>query len=358
MKRTTILFVGLALASLSFHSNQAFAQQLHAFVVVDSDDDRIGDSVATDGINLVQLFQRGLEERSYTDYVLSGEQVTADNIIRTVKNAKIKPEDSVLFYYSGHGAFDRNTQDHYLTLNHSDPLARTAVRNAILAQSPKLAVLMTDCCAGVVSLPMAPDAGMGMGAGGEAKAIEYPVLRELFFNTQGLVDITSSRPGQVSLGLGDGGLFTNAVLNTIEANTHVTMNWYDLFTKSRALASAEYEFADGDYRSRHSKGMADKQSTQTAWTFEKMYGVNPNNQRLGLFMDLNQAGVITQVTQGSVAQVAGLEAGDRILSVNGNSFETTAEAIKMVGNSKREMQVVVQCVRTGKHFRFNLKLPY
>ena len=153
-------------------------------------------------------------------------------------------------------------------------------------------------------------------------------------------------------------MFTNAVLETLESNSHVTMNWYELFTQSRSSASRSFEIGDQSYRAKHHKGIAEEQGTQTAWTFETMYGVNPNDQRLGLFMDLQQAGVITKVTQGSVAQAAGLEVGDRILSVNGNSFKTTAEAIKMVGNSKREMKVVVQCVQTGKHFQFNLELPY
>ena len=357
MKRSSILYCCLVFIALSFLSSQAFGQHLHAFIVVDSDDKRIGNSVAIDGLNLTGLLQRGLAEDSFTTYVLSGKQVTAGEIVETMRNATIKQEDSVLFFYSGHGAFDRNTQGHFLTLNHSAPLARSTVKNAILAHNPNLTVMITDCCASIVDLPLPEPPGGGAGlAGGRFNG--YPILRELFFNTNGLVDITSSRPGQVSLGLGNGGLFTNALLNTIETNTHVSMNWYDLFTKSRARASAEYESADSDHRARHSKGMADKQSTQTAWTFESMYGVDPNNQRLGLFMDLNQAGVITRVAQGSVAQVAGLEAGDKILSVNGNSFETTAGAIKMVGNSKRDMRLVVQCVRTGNHFQFDLKLPY
>ena len=361
MKLVNILYFGLAIAVLSFLSNSTHAQHLHAFIVVDTDDDRIGDSVGTDGINLYELLDRGLDESSYTDYVLTGIQVTPDNILRTLKDAKIKPEDSVLFYYSGHGAFDRNTQDHYLTLGNNKVLARSKVRQAVFKHNPKLAVFISDCCANMVRLPTtdAPDAGAGgLAAGMAMRTTEYPVLRHLFFNTKGLVDITSSRPGQISVGFEDGGLFTNAVLSTIEENSHKAMNWFELFTQSRARTSEGYEISDGIYRSGFSKGMADGQNTQTAWTFQTMYGVNPNNQRLGLFMDLEQAGVITKVNQGSVAQVAGLEAGDRIQTINGNSFNTTAEALKMVGNSKRDLRLVVQCVRTGKYFQFNLKLPY
>ena len=100
MKRASILYCCLVFIALSFLSSQAFGQHLHAFIVVDSDDKRIGNSVAIDGLNLTELLQRGLAEDSFTTYVLSGKQVTAGEIVETMRNATIKPEDSVLFFYS------------------------------------------------------------------------------------------------------------------------------------------------------------------------------------------------------------------------------------------------------------------
>ena len=337
--------------------SESFGQHLHAFVVADTNDQKIGNSVATDAANLTALLEEGMEVGSLTLHQISGDAVTSKNIVQSIQNAGIAPQDSVLFYYSGHAAFDKNSENHYFTLQGRDRLKRLDVRNAISRYSPKLTVLLTDCCASVV--PLEEDFGAGAGvAGMGVRSSGYPLMRELFFNTRGLIDITSSRPGQYSVGRVDGGIFTNALIKTIEDNSHTTLNWYDIFVKSRSEASANFEAEDGDYRAKHNKGIADDQGTQTAWTFETMYGHNPNDHRMGMSMDLNQAGLITQVIPGSVAQLAGLETGDRILSVNGETIATTTEAIKLVTNSSSKISVVVQCVRTGNHYKFTLKLPY
>ena len=358
MKRFPLLYIVLAFVGSAIQNGTVHAQRLHAFLVVDSDDSKIGESVATDGRNVFSMLDNGLPDEKCVVYILASRQVTSKNIIRTIRNAQIDSTDSVLFYYSGHGSFDGVTGNHQFTLDHSDRLSRRDVKNELQRHHPKLAVVLSDCCAGIVNSPT-PTRSADPSSRLKTRQEMSKALEDLFFNTSGVVDITSSRPGQVSVGLdSSGGLFTTAIVDAIEANANSRMDWKTLFSEARLRTSKAYESVHKLRKALSQKGIGDHQETQTAWSFGTMSGVNPNNQRLGAYLDLNHSGIVVKVNHGSVAQRYGLEQGDKILSVNGQSIHSTREAIDLIGDSSLNMSLVVRCVRTGNHYKIPLKLPY
>ena len=357
MKRFLLLYIALVFVGSAIQNGTVHAQRLHAFVVVDSDDSKIGESVAADGHNIFSMLDNGLPDEKCVIYTLASRQVTSKNIIQTIRNAQIDPADSVLFYYSGHGSFDGVTGDHQFTLDRSDRLSRRDVKNELQRHHPKFAVMISDCCAGIEKVPV-PTRSADPSSGLKTRQKMNKALENLFFNTRGMADITSSRPGQVSVGLESGGLFTTAIIDTIKAHADSRLEWETLFSEARLRTSKAYESVKEFRKAQSQKGIGDHQETQTAWSFGKMSGVNPNNQRLGAYLDLNHSGIVVKVNPGSVAQRYGLEQGDKILSVNGKTIHSPREAIDLIGDSSLDMELVVRCVRTGNHYKIPIKLPY
>jgi hypothetical protein len=166
---------------------------------------------------------------------LAGADVNAATITQTLQQVEIAPSDSVLFYYSGHGGFSP-TQGHYLAVSNGQKLYRSSLERAITTPyRPKFWAMITDCCASAPQSVGAPAAA--------ASPASKTLLTELFLNTQGRVDITSSRPQQVSVGGFSGGLFTNSLCEVLRENSHQRLSWNAVFRAARASASRIFEEA-------------------------------------------------------------------------------------------------------------------
>ena len=348
-----LLILPIALVLCASHAQ---AQHLHAVFVVACDDASIGKSVWVDGQNMINWIQTGLSANRYTIHVVEGEAASPKNVISKIKNLPIKREDAVLFYYSGHGAFDNQTGTHYFQFsNSSNVLQRSTVKNAIRSLAPRLTVMISDCCASILPLrrddfnPESANASGGQGV--------TPIVSQLFFNTRGVVDITSSRPGQYSVGYPDGGVLTNAFLSVVQDYRYETPKWDEVFARTRWRASSAFEHKNADKRLRN-KGLSNKQFTQTAWSFEPMYDGDPNIGRLGVFIDQNDSGKISFVQPGSAARSIGLAVGDRITSINGVGNLTTDQIVDRVNNSSQNLTLTVVCIRTKNHYRMTAKLPF
>ena len=105
---------------------------------------------------------------------------------------------TLVFAFAGHGGVDRG--GHFITLA-DGPLHRDDLRRAILRKTPRLAVLVTDCCAnhlpGEVELPKAQ--------------VKWKVLRGLLGRHRGLVDLNAAELGESAWGDAGGGVFTRTL---------------------------------------------------------------------------------------------------------------------------------------------------
>lgn len=195
--------------------------RFHLLIVADTNDPSIGESVKAD-LNWVEdIFRGNVPAAQLRVATLSENRVTPQQILAAAGGLAVRPkEDVAVFYYSGHGAFDRRADEHVL-LPGRQRLLRKEVRAALERLRPRLAVLMTDTCSvflpSPVPTPMLPPAER-----------VSPLFRALFLQPTGLIDISCTRPGEVARGDSNGGYFTWALWQFVEHNQQRSSTWSEL----------------------------------------------------------------------------------------------------------------------------------
>ena len=158
--------------------------------------------------------------RNVSIQVIPQDHITPGGLVDYFNNlADVRPNDVLIYYYAGHGATDPKI-GHFFQTSGGD-LPRSALRAAILRHRPRLAVMLTDCCSSAARfqpprrLP-APRPGAAAPPPGVSKLMQC-----LFFEHQGLVDITGAtydaRTGKGEFGWygPQGGVFTSALADAL-----------------------------------------------------------------------------------------------------------------------------------------------
>jgi hypothetical protein len=161
------------------------------------------------------LRKQGLRGR-YTLDVLSGPRLTPDTVLNYYRNLRSAPDEALVFFGNAHGGTNPQ-RGLYISLS-KRALFRSELKRAMLRKNPRLAVILTDTCAGLPGRPArnakagkprrsrAPRQGSGNGR----------AIRQLFFQHRGVVEINAARTGYSSWGnprIGD--YFTRALGNLI-----------------------------------------------------------------------------------------------------------------------------------------------
>jgi hypothetical protein len=230
---------GLFGPATAFAREAAEATRVRILVVVDDDGPGAEENgFAGDHRAIKQLIQttfRDLRlEGRYTLDVLAGKDAQAAKVLAYYRDLKSTPDEALLCYYSGHGGADP-VNGHFLDLD-DRPLVRSELRAAMLAKKPRLAVLLTDCCAeyengrrrdgapgrergermlvvGQYGLPLA-----GTGPRLDRQAAPGETLRQLLFYPRGVVDITACQVGRQAFSSKHvGGFFTLSLVALLQA---------------------------------------------------------------------------------------------------------------------------------------------
>jgi hypothetical protein len=176
--------------------------------------------------------------------ILKGGEVSPRAVVDAIRGFPIGPNDTLLFYYSGHGATFEG-RGHVLTMSHGN-LLRSDLRAVVAQRRARLSVLLTDCCSSLVKPQKEPPM-----AGAQApQARVSPILRCLLLQHQGVVDLTSSSLGEASWSRqGTGGLFTSALssamgswdVDEFDTNKDGFATWTEVFDYVRHETQASYQ---------------------------------------------------------------------------------------------------------------------
>ncbi|MCA9054118.1 MAG: hypothetical protein KDA75_09795 [Planctomycetaceae bacterium] len=198
------------------------APTIHLVIVADTLDRSIGDSVQVDVDMVEEVFRGNVPERQLNIHKLTGNEANVDVWLARIREIKPAAEDALVVYYSGHGAYER--QSGHLFAPRGRTVPRAQIVAAIKEQGVRLGVLIGDCCSTLIEVPI-PIPFL--------PPVEEvtPLFDELLIKPRGFVDISATRPGETAMGTAGGGVFTVAFHLLCIQHSQERLHWGDLLLK-------------------------------------------------------------------------------------------------------------------------------
>jgi hypothetical protein len=173
--------------------------RVHVIHAAVTDDANIGRSIRQDLDQFEQCVRKLVGGNRLASFKrLSGTDCTDDRIKKTIGALDVKNNDSVFFYYQGHGAYDPKlapndpSRGHFLKPLGSD-LKRSELLKLLAAKRPRFTLLVSDCCNQPAEFFAEVDRFE------EARTITgWSKLEDLLLCHRGIVDLTASSPDEAS----------------------------------------------------------------------------------------------------------------------------------------------------------------
>ena len=340
---------------------------IHALLVADSDSN-LRKSVLQDVVMLSGALEEAFKEHPSRLRLetRTGKSVKVSEILSWFHNLNSNPDDTLLFYYSGHGEIRPNL-GHVLSLTNAENgnkiLPRADILREMKCKRTRLVVVLTDCCSTIRPLPPPPSAVTPV-----PPPPPWAVAGCLLLQHRGLVDINASCPGQEAWPdfTAVGGIFTgnlSMLLNgnmrdSIDKNGDKFIEWdefYPMLEKRTQLGfrnlqlSLERRKKARDPLTSFEQQAVD-QTTQKIWTCSVLPFL-----RLGVRVLDSPGGLkLEEIYPGTPASTAqGLKNGDFIVGVgdkqvqNERDFLLAVDATKTVDEMKREIPIVLKVKEPG-----------
>lgn len=356
-------------------SSTAHAQKIQVIAVGDmSPSAKWGDytmNVQMDLIAIRVLFMNGIPESRLElhQWVITEDEYSdPDWILNGLKDVHSGPGDTILFYFTGHGAAD--DEGHYFSLARGK-LHRRVLLDALKAKNARLTVLLTDCC------NLRSD-GLTFGAPfveTQPPQRVLPLLQSLLFDPSGVVDINSCSPGESAFfrskdneesGM-PGSIFTGELAAWINEHEKDRRSWDDLV---RAVSLKVLTA----FRSNYPKGARSAEGEplqQNQTVFPIAYPGMPDRRgpRTGLLVRSFSSGsgaVITQVGVGSPAsqvyelrtkKLISLKAQQVIVSAEGQPVSNADELLKFIQKAPQIIRLGVRDIN-GSQFEVLIRMRY
>ncbi|MBL8021881.1 MAG: caspase family protein [Leptospirales bacterium] len=244
MRKSSSLLVAFFALCLTSALN---AQTLHFLIVADTADQSIGSSVLADLENM-QNKAREIAQNAGMRLnlkVVKSPEFNYNSTLAAVQAVNPASNDTVFFYYSGHGYRTRETKTQWPNLYTKSPqpgLEFSKVLQILEAKNPRLIIALGDLCN---SFSDQSTRSTNSRAFAEIQPQNY---KKLFAQFAGRVYASGSKPGQYSFAMDDGGAFTNQFLQALASEVRADEpSWKRLMavaTKSIYIGSAEQRTQD------------------------------------------------------------------------------------------------------------------
>ncbi|MDR3108653.1 MAG: caspase family protein [Planctomycetaceae bacterium] len=179
----------------------------------------------------------GLGRQPFFEHSVPSNQLFPNNILQYVRNIKVNNNDTVIFTYHGHGASDPNRGMFYTITDPNNssnwnPLLKSDVLKAIQIHSPRLIVIISDCCSVRNYFPEPKEA---VGAANTDPPTR--LFRTLFLESKGVVDFTAAQQDHTGWASTDNGFWlTHNFCNVLDNNQNRNYSWQQVFSMTREEA--------------------------------------------------------------------------------------------------------------------------
>ena len=308
------------------------------------------------------LFKGNVPESQLDVRVINGEDISKESILGAIQKAEVRTEDTLLFYYSGHGAFDSEKKQ-YIQLPGGVPLLRSDVDAELNQKNAHLKVLLTDTCSTFYSINKSSKSDHRKKVPRQDLAADRvsPLFQAIFFETNGYVSISGTKPGEsgfMDLETAEhktrGSLFTFPFVDFLNGSRDRRLEWAKVVEDVTPLVKKAF------YDRFHGQGFRDEngqvvQTEQTVWTYSLPDSKKPGDRKVvfGARVGANPGGglKVFDIVPGSPAQKLGLEKGDLIDTINGQPVNNLQAYGTAVDNSPRQMVVTGRDGKTLKAFK-------
>ncbi|MCA9027684.1 MAG: hypothetical protein KDA86_20915 [Planctomycetaceae bacterium] len=203
-------------------TSSVFAEAtVHLVIVADTLDASIGQSVQVDVEKVEEAFKGNVPERQLRIHKLTGKEASVDSWLQQIGRIKPASDDTLVVYYSGHGAYQQ--QNGHLFAPSGAFVTRDRIVTAMKEQGGRLGVLIGDCCSTEIEVPVPVPF---------LPPVDHitPLFDELFIKPHGFVDISATKPGEQAMGTAAGGVFTIAFHLLCIEHSEERMSWNKVLT--------------------------------------------------------------------------------------------------------------------------------
>lgn len=169
--------------------------------------------------------------------VLQGTNATRKNIVTLLKNIKLTSNDILLFYFSGHGGMINNNT--FLLTAEGDCLFRTELESLVKSHPTRLSLVFTDACSSSIDTIGGRGAFSKKTVDKENAFIE--IYKNLLYNYQGLLYVTSATEGEYAWGGRDGGAFTKSMFYEVLLQ-NPKLSWEENFNEAKKNTQAKFTY--------------------------------------------------------------------------------------------------------------------
>jgi hypothetical protein len=339
-----LLLVGQALGQGA--KGAAKPSRLYVLLVIDDLDPGVGKSALRDRDNLRRLLESGFKDHKdrLQLTVLQGAAATDKAVFDYYQNLKPEPDDTLMFYFSGHGLHDPRLLGHLLSLPGGGRMYRAVIRQVMRSKGTRLCVLLSDACA---SFPFAMEVRPAK------EGPDWKTMRSLFFAPRGLVDLNAVTEGEVAWCNAElGGFFTFALTEALrkpfkqlDADGDGFLHWHEVIPELQLGSQKVYK----DLRERALSGKVrlapadlDRVKAQ-GYQSVRIFSLPPLWHFGARVLENKGEGVKVAVVHADTpAAVAGLKSGDVILQIGKTALKSADDFARAVSAARGMVEVEVQ----------------
>jgi hypothetical protein len=317
---------------------------LHAIIIADTNNETVGKSVQIDMKNINRLLESivGNTKLRLETQSISGNQLNRENVTQAVNKLRVKPDDMVFFYYSGHGANTEKGSEWPSMLINNKLTSLDAIISQLSMKKPRFLMVLSDSCNSF----MKDIFGSKSPTIGRLKSANY---RQLFLKYRGYIIASSSIPGQRSWGNNqNGGLFTHAFISSLDQNIRSNNpDWnkimqegtkpHTIYTLGRRnTQQPQYtieieQMKEYKYEQALSIEILPSQQFRVGESMQIKID-NPSNEEKSLFIwDINSRGEISRIIPNQYTKERSFPTGTTIISKQTMGFDL--KIVEPIGNN-------------------------